>query len=49
MEEYRGLFARLEALKAEMERAEARGGESAEFLRLRRQLLTLNWRSPTCA
>lgn len=41
MEEYRVLFARLEALKAEMERAEARGGESAEFLRLRRQLLTL--------
>ena len=41
MEEYGALFARLEALKAEMERASAQGGESAEFLRLRKQLLSL--------
>ena len=42
MEEYGALFARLEALKGEMERAVRQGGsENAEFLRLRRQLLSL--------
>lgn len=41
MKEYQPLFQRLESLRLEMERVAEHGNETEEFLRLRRQLLSL--------